>query len=62
MLHYKIKYNYKYSGSWMDTHLAHRALSLHAAFLGSEGHLWQLCQICVTAAEEESKHRPRSQS
>lgn len=36
--------------SWMDTHLGQRALSLHAAFLGSKGHLWQHCQICADSS------------
>lgn len=33
------------AASWVDTCLGWRALSLHAAFLGSKGHLWQHCQI-----------------
>lgn len=36
--------------SWMDAHLGQRALSLHAAFLGSEGRLWQHCQICADSS------------
>lgn len=36
--------------SWMDTHLGQRALSLHAAFLGSKDHLWQHCQICADSS------------
>lgn len=33
------------AASWVDTCLGWRALSLHAAFLGSKGHLWQHCQL-----------------